>query len=144
MSMGAGEEVTKYQFHMEKVIFYEQKCIEFAHHKKYYRHYFKKYCYHKKMVHYFHKKGFGCHVPVQPYCPPQPMPVPVPMPQPMPVPQPQYQPAPYPKKEYPMVQPAPYPKKEHPMQPYSPMQYNVMEEDMLANPARSLEYGDID
>ena len=137
--MPHGEQIVKYQFHMEKVIYYEQKCVEYSHHKKYYKRYFKKYCYHKKMLHHYHKKGCGH------YCPPCP-PIAQPLPQ---VPPPQYQPSPLPAKEQPIYQPqyqpAPYPTKEHPI-PYTPpqQQFVPLQRDDLAYPSRSLEYSDYD
>lgn len=119
--MAGGEAVKKFQFHVEKVIFYEQKCMEYAHHKKYYKVYFKKYCYHKKMVHYYHKKGCGYY----------------------------YAPWPYPQHQHHQQQP--YLGMEHvvPQQSF-PVPPNMMgptpmgSAEMLANPARSLELGEVD
>jgi hypothetical protein len=145
MHMHHSGEVVKYQYHMEKVIYYEQKCVEYAHHKKYYKRYFKKYCYHKKMLDYYHKKGYGHCCPHHKHHHVHPMPQPTP--QAPAAPQPQYQPAPPPAKEQPIYQPqyqpAPFPGKEQPM-PFTPpyQQFVPQQRDDLAYPSRSLEYAD--
>jgi hypothetical protein len=49
------DHVMMYHYHVEKKAYYEVKCREYAHHKKYYKKYYKKYCYHKEMVTFFSK-----------------------------------------------------------------------------------------
>lgn len=131
--MAGGEQVNKYHYHVEKVIYYEQKLIEYAHHKKYYKTYFKKYCYHKKMVHRFHKKGCGYYVPWP------------------------YQQQPYEQHEqhehhqhhqhhqHHLYQPCPGMQQQlYPVQPNTLGPTPMGSSEMLANPARSLEFGEVD